>query len=622
MSSDPQEPEPTHSPTDSGSPASEAAVGSPPATVETAAPVVIQHQAAPEPPATGAALSTDTPPAPAAADSTTEAQAAKRIKIGSQRSDSPPPKAPPRVKTVFKTPEPGSAQGGQQRRPPRNDRPRRDQGPNEQGGKPAPQRQQPAPPAEAATGDASVAAASTPTQPAPESSPASGESLTPRPTPLEPGKNVRKLPSFAPSSSSKVALPNLRQDLPADLAQELDEALGDMSVDDLLTSENKTDQSAPAVGVEIEAESKQRGAVLRVSRDDVFVELPGQNQGVVPLHQFTESPEVGAILETLVTRFNAEDGLYELTLPHAAVNVEDWCQVAEGMVVDAHVTGHNKGGLECQVNKLRGFIPASQISTFRVEQLEQFVGQTFPCVVTEVNAERRNLVLSRRAMLEREQAEAKEKLLAELAPGQIREGIVRTLREFGAFVDLGGVDGLLHVSQISWDRIKHPSDLLQVGQKVRVKVEKIDPQTHKISLNLRDFVENPWANVTSKYPVTSRVKGAVSKITEFGAFVRLEGGVEGLIHISEIAHQRVHRVSDFLAEGQEVEVKVLSVDPEAQRIGLSLKALMAKPEPVKKADAEPEPEPEPPPPPKSKRKEPLKGGLGRVGDGAQFGLKW
>ena len=224
-------------------------------------------------------------------------------------------------------------------------------------------------------------------------------------------------------------------------------------------------------------------------------------------------------------------------------------------------------------------------------------------------------------MIEREQAEAKRKLLEELAPGQIREGVVRSLRDFGAFVDLGGVDGLLHVSQISWDRIKHPSDVLTVGQKVRVKVEKIDPQTHKIGLNLRDFTENPWASVTTKYPVTARVTGKVSKLTDFGAFVRLEPGVEGLIHISELAHGRVFRASDIVSEGQEVEVKVLSVDPEQQRISLSLKALQARPEPAKKAEREAE-EPEEPPKPPPKRKTPLKGGLGRVGDGSQFGLRW
>ncbi len=536
-----------------------------------------------------------------------------RIKIGSQRSDSPPPKAPQRVKTVFRTPDgtvvsgSGAAAHGSAK----------ERSAKESGGVAVAEHEEASSSAESQS--QSVQSEGSPEDAANQASQPAGQSPQPKPTPLEPGKSVRKLPVIPPSSA-KIAVPNIRQALSPELTQELDEALGEMSVDDLLAAEAKGKDAGPAVGIEIESESRQRGTVLHIARDDVFVELPGRNQGVLPLRQFPQPPEIGAVVETIVTRFNAEEGLYELTLPEAAVDVADWSEVAEGMVVEAIVTGHNKGGVECTVNKLRGFIPASQISTFRVEQLEQFLGQKFTCVITEANAERRNLILSRRAMMEREQAESKKKLLAEIATGDIREGIVRTLRDFGAFVDLGGVDGLLHVSQISWDRIKHPSDVLEVGQKVRVKIEKIDPETQKISLTLRDFVENPWTNVATKYPVTSKAKGTISKITEFGAFVRLEGGVEGLVHISEVAHQRVHRVSDFLSEGQEVEVKVLSVDAEAQRISLSLKAFLAKPVLAKKAEAEPEPEPPPLPP--SKRKTPLKGGLGRITDGASTGLKW
>lgn len=534
---------------------------------------------------------TSDPHESAATDSTANEDRNKpRIKIGSQRAGAPPPRVPPRVKTVFSTPDPSAP--------------------------PAPHT-----PAEQTAPAEAVAAANAPAvaEPPPAEQPATGDTLQPKPAALAPSKTPKKF-VVPPRTGQKIAPPNLRSELPPELAQELQEALGEMSVDDLLAAE--TGSTAAAVGTELEAESRQRGRVVQVHGDNVFVELPNHNQGVVSLRQFKEPPELGSMLEILVVRFNAEDGLYELSLPEAAVEIGDWSQAAEGMVVEAHVTGHNKGGLEVEVSRIRGFIPVSQICSFRVEQLEQFVGQKFPCVVTEANPDRRNLVLSRRAMIEREQAEAKRKLLEELAPGQVREGVVRSLRDFGAFVDLGGVDGLLHVSQISWDRIKHPSDVLTVGQKVRVKVEKIDPQTHKISLNLRDFSENPWTNVTTKYPVTSRVTGKVSKLTEFGAFVRLEPGVEGLIHISELAHGRVFRASDIVSEGQEVEVKVLAVDPEQQRISLSLKALQARPEPAKKAEPEEPDEPELPKPPPPKRKTPLKGGLGRVGDGGPFGLRW
>ncbi len=515
----------------------------------------------------------------------------RNIKIGSQRSGSPPPRVPPRIKTVFKTQEAEVAKL------------QADVGVPPLGGNP------PDVPPEGGT----------PTDAPPEVGTPTAE-FVPKPVALAPGPGGKKS-TPPPRPAEKTPLPNLRQEMPAELAAELEAALGDASLNELMAGDKSAALQAGAdVGIEIEPESRQPAKVLHVFRDDVFVELPGRNQGVLPLKQFTQPPEPGAVLDTIVVRFNAEDGLYELSLPAAAVDVGDWSQVTNGMIVEAHVTGHNKGGLECEVGHIRGFIPASQISTYRVEQLEQFVGQKFACIVTEANPERRNLVLSRRAMLEREQAAAKEKLLAELAPGEIREGIVRSVRDFGAFVDLGGVDGLLHVSQISWDRIKHPSDVLTVGQKVRVKIEKIDPETHKISLTARELAENPWTNVTTKYPVTSRVKGTVSKLMDFGAFVRLEAGVEGLIHISELAHGRVFRASDIVAEGQEVEVKVLSVDPEQQRISLSLKALQARPEPPKKANAEPELQPEPLP--QSKRKTPLKGGLGRAGDGAGLGLKW
>ncbi len=526
-----------------------------------------------------------------------------RIKIGSQRAGAPPPRLPPRVKTVFKTQDPNSPAAVPQAA-------------TESSVVPAPAasdaESHTASPVGANVAVDSLAAAE------PDAQASAPEALQAKPAPLAPS-NIAKKFVVPPRAGQKIAPPNLRSELPPELAQELQEALGDMSVDDMLAAEGRSE--AAAVGTELEPESRQRGKVLQVHGDNVFLELPNHNQGVVSLRQFKEPPEVGAMLELLVVRFNAEDGLYELSLPEAAVEIGDWSQVTEGMVVEAHVTGHNKGGLEVQVNNIRGFIPVSQIATFRVEQIEQFVGQKFPCVVTEANPDRRNLVLSRRAMIEREQAEAKRKLLEELAPGQIREGVVRSLRDFGAFVDLGGVDGLLHVSQICWDRIKHPSDVLTVGQKVRVKIERIDPETHKISLNLRDFTENPWTNVAAKYPVTSRVTGKVSKLTEFGAFVRLEPGVEGLIHISELAHGRVFRASDVVSEGQEVEVKVLAVDPEQQRISLSLKALQARPEPKKVASEEPD-EPEPPKPAPPKRKTPLKGGLGRVGDGGQFGLRW
>ncbi|HET6881291.1 MAG TPA: S1 RNA-binding domain-containing protein [Pirellulales bacterium] len=416
--------------------------------------------------------------------------------------------------------------------------------------------------------------------------------------------------------AKKVDVPNIRERLPIEMELEVEEALGDVSLDEMIEP-----GSAAAPAGELQPESRHRGRVASIHRDNVFIDLGGRNQGVLSLRQFPVAPEVGTMVEVIVTRFDAEEGLYQIALPGAAVDVADWSDLATGMVVEAKVTGHNKGGLECEVNHIRGFIPAGQVSLYRVEDLAQFVGESMTCVVTEANPERRNLVLSRRAVLEREKAEAKTKLMSELAEGQVREGVVRSLQDYGAFIDMGGVDGLLHVSQLSWQRVKHPSEVLQVGQPIKVKIRKIDQETGKISLAFRDLSENPWTTAPQKYFGTSVHEGTVSKIMDFGAFVELEPGVEGLVHISELSHGRVFRVRDIVSEGQKVEVKVLSIDPEQQRISLSMKALQAKPE-AKKAEAEPEPEEATPPPPSPKRKGELKGGLGRSTGGDQFGLKW
>lgn len=420
----------------------------------------------------------------------------------------------------------------------------------------------------------------------------------------------------SPEPRRKYPPPNLRGQLPPDLEREVNEALGKLPIEDLM--EASAEMSADA---EMDLESRITGRVTSIHHENVFLDLGGRNQGVASLDQFAELPEIGQSVEVIVQRQNTEDGLYEVTFPGQAVNVADWSQVAEGMTVEARVTGHNKGGLECDVGGLRGFMPASQVSMFRVEDFSEYVDQRLPCVVTECNASRRNLVLSHRAVLERQKAEAREKLMAELDVGQLREGIVRKLLDFGAFVDLGGVDGLIPVNQMSWDRIKHPSEVLHEGQKVNVKIEKFDRQSGKISLAFRDLTESPWARAGEKFHTGDRIKGTVSKLMDFGAFVRIDAGVEGLIHISELSHKRVFRVSDVLQEGQEVEVQVLSVDAAAQRISLSLKALEARPEPAKKEETPPEAE-EPPLERKKKRAQPLKGGLGKSSGGDKFGLRW
>jgi small subunit ribosomal protein S1 len=420
-----------------------------------------------------------------------------------------------------------------------------------------------------------------------------------------------------PPQAPTMAFPPPRLDrLSPELQREIDEVLAGISLDELLAgTPGRTDK-----GLELEPEQRYAGTVVKVFREDVFFELPGGHEGVAPLKLFSQPPQVGATLEVLIRRFNPEDGLYELHVPGASVQVADWSDLEEGVVVEALVSGHNSGGLECQVNNIRGFIPLSQVALYRVEDLEEFVGQRLACVVTEADPTRRNLVLSRRAVLEREQAEAKRKLFESLVVGELREGVVRKIVDFGAFVDLGGLDGLVHVSKLSWDRVTHPRDVLEEGQRIRVKVEKVDAVTGKISLSLRDTLEHPWEKVEEKYLPNSIVAGTVSKIMDFGAFVRLEPGIEGLVHISELAHQRVTRVESVVKEGQRVEVKVLSVDPDAQRLSLSLKAVT--PSAAGENAATQEEAPKPSETSDQPRCAQLRGGTDRKSGGEQFGLNW
>jgi small subunit ribosomal protein S1 len=416
-----------------------------------------------------------------------------------------------------------------------------------------------------------------------------------------------------PQASFSTPPPSFRERFTPEMEQEYQEALGDAAFESLIEKSVAADTAA-----ELEPETRVKGKVERVHNEDVFVNLGGRHQGVVPLKQFESPPEPGHEVELVVVRFQAEEGLYDLSMPMAAVDVGNWSEVQEGQLIDVNITGSNKGGLECQVAGIRGFMPMGQVSIYRVENPEEMVGQKLTCVVIEANRDSRNLVLSHRAVMERERKENREKLLAELQPGQMREGIVRNLRDFGAFVDLGGIDGLVHISKLSWERVNHPSEVLAEGQKIKVRVENVDRESGKIGLSYRETEANPWDSVEQTYPMGTIVRGKVTKLMDFGAFVKLGPGVEGLIHISELAHGRIHRVSEVLSEGQDVEVKVLSVDREKQRIGLSLRALQAKQD-YEEMDAEDSATSEPARPKKSTAN--LKGGLGKASGGEQFGLK-
>ncbi|MEZ6134326.1 MAG: S1 RNA-binding domain-containing protein [Pirellulaceae bacterium] len=445
---------------------------------------------------------------------------------------------------------------------------------------------------------------------------------TPQSTPVDESNagQLAPLPTPPPlGTAAKIVVPSRRQPLSKDMEDELSAVLSGADLDQMLVGD-----ASLQVGKMLDEGQRLQGKVMKVHGEHVFVALGGANEGVLPSLQFEELPAEGAQLDVVVRGYLAQEGLYELTMPGNAVSVDDWSDIKEGEVVEAVITASNTGGLECKVGNIRGFIPASQVSEYRVEDFGDFVDQKFLCVVTEANERRGNLVLSRRAVLEREKKEKRTERLAALEIGSAVDGIVRKITDFGAFVDIGGIDGLLHISQLSWERVKHPSEVLEEGQKIQVRVDKIDEQTGKIGLSYRSLQDHPWEDIESKFPVGSLVKGSVTRIAEFGAFVRVATGVEGLIHVSELAHHRVSNVSNIVSEGQEVEVKVLSVDAEQQRISLSLKAATAAPEQPKddKVDGEvavEEPRPEPVLP---KHQGPLKGGTGRPSGGDQFGLKW
>jgi len=422
----------------------------------------------------------------------------------------------------------------------------------------------------------------------------------------------------------RVAVPSIRGSLDEDLEADFEAALEGVAVEELLASGASAKAEAP-----IEPGTRMMATVLSIGPDTAFVDLGGRRQGAMKLAGLLDAgidiPEVGASIEVSVGGRNDDDNLYDVALGNRAVAVEDWSQIQAGMIVEAKVTAANKGGLECEVAGLRGFMPASLVSTWRIENLAECVGQTLESLVTEIVPAARRLVLSRRAVIEKQAADAKAKLLETLEPGAELDGIVRSVRDFGAFVDIGnGVEGLVHVSELAWERVANAADVLQQGEKVRVIVKKIDHQTGKIGLSVRDLIESPWKRAGEKYHVGTTVRGVVSRIAQFGAFVRLEPGVEGLVHISELATRHIRNVADVAREGQEVECRVIAIDPEEQRMSLSIKALAPAPA-VKKADEGDavEEADEPAPPPVSKKPSgPLKGGVSTRSQGEKFGLKW
>ena len=364
--------------------------------------------------------------------------------------------------------------------------------------------------------------------------------------------------------------------LDARLEAEISDALGGMSVEQLLDTPDGGRPKSQARGV-IHREFR-RGTVVGVRGDDVMVEFGPKSSGVCPLAQFEEPPPVGTHLEFVVERHDAKEGLLILSR-EGAVQKANWEALTTGQVVEAVCTGMNKGGLEFEVAQHKAFMPAGQVDVRHVKDISIFLGQKLACEITQLDRQRGRIVLSRKAVLEKERQRSAEKILAELEPGQERDATVTTIQPYGAFADLGGIDGLIHVSDLAWDRVKHPADVVKEGQQVRVRVLKVDRnQTPpKISLGLKQTMSDPTEARYGEIAEGATVSGRVTKLMAFGAFVEIAPGVEGLVHISEISHERIPTVESVLKKDQTITAKVLRLDPAQRRVALSMKALTDRP---------------------------------------------
>ncbi|MGB4573854.1 MAG: 30S ribosomal protein S1 [Kiritimatiellia bacterium] len=326
-----------------------------------------------------------------------------------------------------------------------------------------------------------------------------------------------------------------------------------------------------------------KGRIVEVRPQEVLVDIGYKSEGLLPASEFKDLSEVhaGDEVEVLLERLEDEHGMVVVSKSRAEQR-RNWDNVVasceEGKIVTGTVKGKVKGGLLVDVGGVDAFLPGSQIDVIPVRNLDDYLGQDLECKVIKINNERRNIVLSRRDLIDEQRKELKQKLLQEIRPGQIRSGVVKNITDFGAFVDLNGMDGLLHITDMSWGRINHPSEVVEVGQELEVFVLDVNLEKERISLGLKQKQQNPWDEIELKYPKGARVRGKVVNLLPYGAFVQLEEGVEGLVHVSEISWtKRLARAADALNVGDEVEAVVLNVNKSEQKISLGIRQTEANP---------------------------------------------
>ncbi|MCC5831088.1 MAG: S1 RNA-binding domain-containing protein [Phycisphaeraceae bacterium] len=398
--------------------------------------------------------------------------------------------------------------------------------------------------------------------------------------------------------SNESTPPRQLSEVDEQLQREIAEALGHQSVEDLMAEAQEQDaQGAESTAAEeakpdrpgpVRAQAGASGAGLQVRRgrvqavqgDSVFVQLhgvDGKNTGVVPLAQFERPPRGGAIMDFVVQRFDESEGLYILSR-EGAIGEATWEQLLAGSAVEARVTKHNKGGLELELGGgIRGFMPASQIDLHHVDDLEQFVGQKVQAAVQEVDRKRKRVVLSRRKYLEQARDRARDEIWSKIEEGQVVDGKVSSIADYGVFVDLGGLDGMVHISDMSHARIEKPGDMVKVGDEVRVKVLKLDEERKRVRLGMKQVAPDPWANIEQKYSVGDQITGRVARIVDFGAFIELEPGLEALLPAAEMSWSRHTRPEDVVKPDENIRASILNIDPKKKRIGLSLKQVGGDP---------------------------------------------
>src|SRR5215203_735346 len=337
------------------------------------------------------------------------------------------------------------------------------------------------------------------------------------------------------------------------------------------------------------------GVIMRLDRDEILVDIGSKSEGIVPSREFSSLPaeekdalSIGDNVLVFVVQPENQEG-------HAVVSIDrarqekSWRRLQEiyeeNGVIDAEVVNYNQGGRLVNRDGVRGCVPASQVTEIRggdeagkQAEMARMIGTHLPLKVIEINRHRNRLILSERQAMQEKRDEMKEKLIEELREGEVRQGRVSSICDFGAFVDIGGADGLVHLSELSWSRVRHPSEVLKVGQEVEVYVLGINAQEKKIALSIKRTQAEPWSRVAAKYEVGQLVRGTVTQLANFGAFARIEDGIEGLIHVSELTDERITHPKQVVKEGDELLLRIIRIDPQRRRMGLSLRRALDTPD--------------------------------------------